>query len=37
MCMESYDPVIHLGSTMQPEHTGDDRSMSEHTMVSDSS
>jgi hypothetical protein len=31
------DPVVHPGSTMQHEYTGDDMSMLEHTMVSDSS
>jgi hypothetical protein len=31
------DPVAHPGSTMQREYTGDDMSMSEHTVVSDSS
>jgi hypothetical protein len=31
------DPIVHPGSTMQHEYTGDDRSMPEHTVVSDSS
>jgi hypothetical protein len=31
------DPVVHPGSTMQHEYTGDDMSMLEHTAVSDSS
>jgi hypothetical protein len=31
------DPVVHPGSMMQHEYTGDDMSMQEHTVVSDSS
>ena len=31
------DPVVHPGSTIQHEYMGDDMSMTEHTMVSDSS
>jgi hypothetical protein len=31
------DPVVHPGSTMQHEYKGDDMSMPEHTVVSDSS
>jgi hypothetical protein len=31
------DPTIHPESTMQQESTGDDMSMTKHTMVSDNS
>ena len=31
------DPVVHLGSMMLQEYTGDYMSMQEHTVVSDSS
>jgi hypothetical protein len=31
------DPAIHSGSVMQHEFTGDEMSMPEHTMMSDTS